>query len=79
MNIVMAYFHCRTRIQIRTRTRIPISMATYYYAEYVSTVRAQIQIPFSNGHCTHFRDRSPSLLHAFQSGDQSSNQWKNPA
>ena len=33
----MAYFHCRTRIQIRTRTRIPNPMATWYYAEHVST------------------------------------------
>ena len=32
---IMAYFHCRTRIQIRTR--IPNPMATWYYAEHVST------------------------------------------
>ena len=31
----MAYFHCRTRIQIRTR--IPNPMATWYYAEHVSS------------------------------------------
>ena len=30
---VIAYFHCRTRIQ----TRIPNPMATWYYAEHVST------------------------------------------
>ena len=29
----MAYFHCWTRIQIR----IPNPMATWYYAEHVST------------------------------------------
>ena len=36
---------------------------------------------FPNGYCTHFRDRSPSLFHTFESGDQSPNpnQWKNPA
>ena len=28
---------------------------------------------FPNGYCTHFRDRSLSLLHAFQSVDQSMN------
>ena len=33
----MAYFHCRTRIQIQTRTQIPNPMATWYYAEHVST------------------------------------------
>ena len=93
----MAYFHCRTRIQIRTQTQIPNPMATQYYAEHVSTARIQTQIqiwiPFPNGYCTHFRDdlilgmdlhpkdRSLSLLHSFQSGDQSLNlnQWKNPA
>ena len=26
---------------------------------------------FPNRYCTHFRDRSPSLFHTFQSGDQS--------
>ena len=31
----MAYFHWRTRIKIQTR--IPNPMATYYYAEHVST------------------------------------------
>ena len=34
---IMAYFHCQTRIQIRTRTRIPNLMAIWYYAEHVST------------------------------------------
>ena len=28
---------------------------------------------FPNGYCTHFRDRSLSLLHTFQSEDQSLN------
>ena len=28
---IMAYFHCQTRIQIRTRTRIPNLMAIWYY------------------------------------------------
>ena len=34
---------------------------------------------FLNGYCTHFRDRSPSLFHTFESGDQSPNlnQWRN--
>ena len=31
----MAYFHCQTRIQIRTRISNP--MSTWYYAEHVST------------------------------------------
>ena len=31
----MAYFHCQTRIQIRTRISNP--MSTLYYAEHVST------------------------------------------
>ena len=34
---LMAYFHCRTRIQIQTWTRIPNPMATWYYAEHIST------------------------------------------
>ena len=40
-----------------------------------------IRIPFPNSYCTHFRDRSLSLLHTFQSGDQILNpsQWKNRA
>ena len=33
----MAYFHCRTWIQIRTQTLIPNPMAIQYYAEHVST------------------------------------------
>ena len=78
---LMAHFHCQTRIQIRTR--IPNPMATGYYAAHVSIARTQtqIQIPFPNGYCTNFRDRSVSLLHTFQSGDQSPNpnQWRNPA
>ena len=32
---LIAYVHCRTRIQIRTQ--IPNPMATWYYAEHVST------------------------------------------
>ena len=34
---------------------------------------------FLNGYYTHFRDRSLSLFHTFESGDQSPNpnQWKN--
>ena len=34
---VMAYFHCRTQIQIQTWTLIPNPVATWYYAEQVST------------------------------------------
>ena len=33
----MAYFYCRTWIPIQTRTRIPNPMATWYYAEHIST------------------------------------------
>ena len=33
----MAYFHCRTLIQIRTRTQVPNPMAVWCYAEHVST------------------------------------------
>ena len=35
--MALAYFHCRTRIQILTRTRIPNPMAMWYYTENVST------------------------------------------
>ena len=34
---LMAYFHCRTQIQIRTQTQIPNPMTTEYYGEHVST------------------------------------------
>ena len=32
---LMSYLHCRTRIQVPTRIRIPNPMATLYYAEHV--------------------------------------------
>ena len=34
---LLAYFHGWTRIQIDTLTRIPNPIATWYYAEHVST------------------------------------------
>ena len=52
----MAYFHCRTRIQTQTRTLIPNTMSTWYYAEHVSTaptrtlIQIWIQIPFPNSY-----------------------------
>ena len=32
---LMAYFHCRTRIHLLIRIRIPNPVATLYYAEHV--------------------------------------------
>ena len=51
------------------------TMATEYYAEHGSIARTRtwILIPFPNGYCTHFRDKSLSQLHTFQSGDHSPN------
>ena len=84
----MAYFHQR----FRTRIRIPnVTFVTLYYAQLFPLVRIQIQIPVwivslmvtvpILGMDLHPRDRSLSLFHTFQSGDQSlnPNQWKNPA
>ena len=52
-------------------------MATEYYAEHGSIARTRtrtgILIPFPNGYCTHFRDKSLSQLHTFQSEDHSPN------
>ena len=85
----MAYFHQRTRIRIRTRIQIPNPMGTLYYAELFPLVWIQIQIPVRRvsrmvtvlilGTNLHPRDRSLSLFHTFELGDQSLNlnQWKN--
>ena len=63
LDFIMTYFHCRTRIQIRTQTWIPTPVATLYYAEHVPNghtwTRIWIWIPFPNGYYTHFRDGSP--------------------
>ena len=83
----MAYFHQRIRIQ--TQIRIPNLMVTLYYAELFPLVRIWIRIPVQRvsrmvtvpilGTDLHPKDRSPSLFHTFESGDQSPNlnQWKN--
>ena len=83
----MAYFHQR----IRTRIRIPNPIVTLYYAQLFPLVGIRIQIPvqIASRMVTvpilvtdlHPRDRSPSLFHTFESGDQSPNpnQWKIPA
>ena len=70
----MAYSHCRTRTQIRTR--IPTPIDTLYYVEIFTLVWIQIQIPVQRvsqivtvpilG-----TDICQSLFHTFQSGDQS--------
>ena len=85
---LMAYFHQRTRIRIRTQIRIPNWMGTLYYAELFPLVRIQIRIPIWRvsrmvtvpilGTDLHPRDKSLSLFHTFESGDQSPNlnQWK---
>ena len=56
--MVMAYLHCWTWIQVLTGIRIPILMATLYYAEYVHITQAQIRITIwtqiLNRFCTHF-------------------------
>ena len=69
----MAYSHCRTRI--------PNPMVTLYYVEIFTLVQIRIQIPIwgvsqivtvpilGTDICP--GDRSPSLFHTFQSGDQS--------
>ena len=81
----MAYFHQR----IRTRIRIPNPIITLYYTQPFPLVQIQIPVWIVSRMVTvpilgmdlHPRDRSPSLLHTFESGDQSPNpnQWKNPA
>ena len=83
----MAYNHQR----IRTRIPIPIPnpVVTMYNAQLFPLVRIQIPVRIVLrmvtvpilGKDLSPRDRSPSLFHTFQSGDQSSNpnQWKNPA
>ena len=82
---LMAYFHQR----IRTWIQIPNPIVTLYYAQLFPLVRIRIQIPVQIvsrmvtvpilGMDLHPRDRSPSLFHTFESGDQSPNpnQWKN--
>ena len=72
----MAYSHCRTRIQTRTRTRIPNPIVTLYYVEIFTLVQIWIWIPVRRvsriitvpilG-----ADIILSLFHTFQSGDQS--------
>ena len=78
---LMAYFHQRRWTQIWTQIPTPFLMVTLYYAEIFSTGSDSdpCRESFLNGYCTHFRDRSPSLFHTFESGDQSPNlnQWKN--
>ena len=82
---IMAYFHCRRRIWI------PNPIVTLYYAEIfplvwlwiwiaIQMVSQMVTVPIL-GMDLHPRDRSPSLFHTFESGDQSPNpnQWKNPA
>ena len=80
----MAYFHQ----QIRARIRIPNPIVTLYYAQLFPLVQIRIRIPVQIvsqmvtvpilGMDLHPRDRFPSLLHTFESGDQSlnPNQWK---
>ena len=84
---VMAYFHQRTRI--RTRIRIANPMGTLYYAKLFPLVWIRTQIPVWRvsrmvtvpilGTDLRPRDRSLSLFHTFESGEQSPNlnQWKN--
>ena len=80
---LMAYFHQRRWTRIRT----PFPMVTLYYAELfplvwigipVRRVSWMVTVPIL-GTDLHPRDRSPSLFHTFESGDQSlnPNQWKN--
>ena len=85
--VVMAYFHQWTWIRIRTRIRIPNLMGTLYYAELfplvwiwipVWRVSWMVTVPIlGTDLCP--RDRSLSLFHTLESGDQSPNlnQWKN--
>ena len=69
---LMAYSHCQ--IWTQTQIRIPNPMATEYYSELFTLVQIQIQIPTQMvSQMWHFRDRSLSLLHTFQSQDQSLN------
>ena len=42
---LLAYLHCRARIQVLTRIRIPNLMYTLYYAKYVHIAQTQIWIP----------------------------------
>ena len=75
LDFIMTYFHCRTRIQIRTQTWIPNPVATLYYAEHVPNGQTwtliwiwipsqMVTIPIL-GMDLHSKDRSPSLLHTF--------------
>ena len=61
--MVMAYLHCRTRIQVPTRIRIPNPMATLYYAGHIHIAWTRIWIPIEtripNHYCTHFCDVYP--------------------
>ena len=83
---LMVYSHCR--IRIRTLTLIPNPMVTLYYAELLTLVQIWNWIPTQMvsqmvtvpilGTDLQPKDRSQSLLHTFQSGDQSQNlnQWE---
>ena len=42
---VMAHLHCRRRIRVPTRIRIPNLMATLYYSEHVHIAQTRTQIP----------------------------------
>ena len=87
LQLVMAYFHQR----IRTRIPIPNPIVTLYYAQLFPLVQIRIWIPVwivsqmvtvpILGTDLYPRDRSLSLFHTFELGDQSlnPNQWKNPA
>ena len=87
----MAYFHCRSWIWNQIWTRIPNPVATLYYAEVFPLHGGQLGFRFGYlshmvtvpilGMDLHPKDISLSLLHKFQSGDQSPNpnQWKNSA
>ena len=88
-HILMAYFHQRRWTQIWTRIQTPFPVVTLYYAELFPLVQIRIRIPvqrFSRvvtvpilGTDLSPKDRSPSLFHTFESGDQTPNlnQWKN--
>ena len=85
----MAHFHQRRRTRIQIRIQIPNPIITLYYAQLFPLVQIQIRIPVQIvsrmvtvpilGTDLHPRDRSLSLFHTFESGDQSPNpnQWKN--
>ena len=75
----MANFH----YQIRIRTRIPNPVVTLYYAEVFAQHRLRLRFGFGShslmatvpilGTDLCPKDRSPSQLFTFQSGDQSLN------